>query len=110
MHCIIHKVIADKTKVFDVDALYLYKKAQKLEKSGELIVTLDLPSSSPIFEWEIVSETNFEKISQKVPCVTNGTVYTYLAQQTTQADGQSTFRPLAQGYCMGIGHLVEKAQ
>ena len=39
----------------------------------------------------------------KVPCVTNGTVYTYLAQQTTQADGQSTFRPLAQGYCMCIG-------
>ena len=60
--------------------------------------TLDLPSSPPISGWETVSETNAAEISQKIPRVTNGTVYTYLARQTTQADGQSTFRALTRGY------------
>ena len=62
------------------------------------IVTLDFPSSPPIFGWEIVSEANAAEISQKVPSVTNGPVYTYLAQQTIQASGQSTFRALTRRY------------
>ena len=62
------------------------------------IATLDLPSSPPISGWEIVSKANAAEISQKVPRVTNGTVYTYHAQQTTQASGQSTFRALTRGY------------
>ena len=60
--------------------------------------TLDLPSSPPISGWEMISETNTTKISQKIPCVTHGTVYTYLARQTSQANGQNTFRALTRGY------------
>ena len=59
---------------------------------------LELPSSPPLSGWETVSETNAAELSQKLPYVTSGTVYTYLARQTGQSNGQNTFRALDRGY------------
>ena len=60
--------------------------------------TMELPSSPPVSGWETVSETNAAVLSKKLPCVTSGTVYTYLARQTGQSNGQITFRALTRGY------------
>ena len=76
----------------------MYKKVQRLEKSGTSTAPLNLPLSPPISGWETVSETNVTQISQKMPCITNGLVYTYLAQQTCNNNGESTFRSLTRGY------------
>lgn len=57
----------------------------------------DLPSS-PISGWENITDTNVTHMSQTIPCITNGLVYTYLAQHTSNDKGESTFRALTRGY------------
>lgn len=94
----IRQAKTDDLEVVDVDGSYLYKKCQRLEKRGMSTAALDLPSSPPVSGWEIVSETNAAVLSQKLPYVTNGTVYTYLARQTCQDSGLGTFRALTRGY------------
>lgn len=76
----------------------MYKKAQRLKGSGLNAAPLELPSSPPISGWDVISETNVAQISQRMPCITNGLVYTYLAQQTSHDSGESTFRALTRGY------------
>ena len=58
----------------------------------------NLPTSPPISGWETISETNAAHLSQKMPCITNGLVYTYLSQQTSHDNGESTFRALTRGF------------
>ena len=60
--------------IVDVDGSYLYKIRQRLEKRGMSTAALEFPSSPPVSGWETVCETNAAEISQKLPCVTNGTV------------------------------------
>jgi len=82
----------------DVDGSCLYKKVQQLNNSGEYTEPPDLPSSAPVSGWEPITEANINEVSQKLPCVTSGMVYSYLANETRQDDGRSTFRALARGY------------
>ena len=90
----IRKAVKDDVEIVDVDGSYLYKKVQQLEATGMSIAPLDLPTSPPISGWETISESNVAHISQKMPCITNGLVYTYLSQQTSNDSGESTFRAL----------------
>lgn len=94
----IRKAVADNMDVVDIDGSYLYKKYKRLKVSGQSTPTLNLPSSPPIHGWENLTETNAAELGQKIPYVSNGIVYTYLAQQTCQDNGQSTFRALARGF------------
>ena len=89
----IHKAVVDKA---DVDGSYLYKKYQQCGRSRP---DLDLSPSPPLSGWETVSETNAAMLlSKKLPYVTNGTVYTYLALPTGQSNRQNAFRASNQGY------------
>ena len=49
------------------DGSYLYKKVQRLERSGMTTATLDLPLPPPISGWETTSETNATEINKKYP-------------------------------------------
>ena len=84
--------------VVDVDGSCLYKKCQRLEKRSRSRPDLNLSPSPPLSGWETVSETNAAMLSKKLPYVTNGTVYTYLALQTGQSNGQNAFRASTRGY------------
>jgi len=70
---------------------------QRLNNSGVHIEPPDLPSSAPISGWEALTEANIGDLSAKLPCVTSGMVYLYLAKDTCQDNGRSTFRALARG-------------
>lgn len=94
----IHKAQDDGEEVVDIDGSYLYKKVQQLNNSGVHTEPPDLPSSAPISGWEALTEATIGEISQKLPCVTSGMVYSYLSKETCQDDGRSTFRALARGY------------
>ena len=94
----IHKAVKDNVEIVDVDGSYLYKKVQQLEPTCMGIAPLDLPTSPPISGWEIISQSNVVHISQKMPCITNGLVYTYLSQRTSNDNGESTFLELTRGY------------
>ena len=96
--CRIRKAVADNMEVVDIDGSYLYIECKRLEVSGMSTATLDLPSSPPIHGWENLTETNAAELGQKIPYVSNGIVYTYLARQTCQDNGQSTFLALARGF------------
>ena len=58
----------------------------------------DLPSCAPVSGWEVITEANVNEISQKLPCVISGMIYSYLAKETCQDDGRNTFRALTRGY------------
>ena len=78
--CRIRQAITDKVPVIDVDSSYLYKK-KALEESGYVSSTLE-PPSAPVTGWEAVTESNAKQIAKKMPCVTAGTLYTYLSGHT----------------------------
>ena len=44
----IHKAVADKAVVVDVDGSFLYKKCKRLEKRGRSRPDLDLSASPPL--------------------------------------------------------------
>ena len=93
----IHQAVKDGTQIVDVDGSYMYKKCKKLEDSGQTVAPLD-PPSAPICGWEPATETNATEVGKKIPCVTSGTVYTYLANHVHKNGGEGTFRALMQGY------------
>ena len=94
----IRKAVADNVEVVDVDGSYLHRKCKRIEESGMSTPTLNLPLSPPIHGWENLTEANAAELGQKIPYVSNGIVYTYLARQTCQDNGQSSFRALTQGF------------
>ena len=83
-------------------------KVQLLNNSGVYTEPPDLPSSAPVSGWEPITEANINEVSQKLPCVTSGMVYSYLANETRQDDGRSTFRALARGYIQWYPNDVSK--
>jgi len=79
---------------------------QQLNNSGVHIEPPDLLSSAPISGWEALTEANIGELCAKLPCVTSGMVYLYLAKETCQDNGRSTFRALARGYThWASGHI-----
>ena len=74
----VRNAIKDNVEIVDVDGSYLYRKIKRLETTGMNIAPPNHPTSLPISGWETISETNAAHLSQKMPCITNGLVYTYL--------------------------------
>ena len=79
--------------LYTTDGSYLYEKSKRFEDSGQIVTLLDSPSA-PITGWEIVTEVNANTIAKKTPCVTTGTIYTYLSAHASQGSGDGTFRAL----------------
>lgn len=93
----------------DLDGSYLYKKCQRLEDSGLVVATLDHPSA-PITGWEPVNEANANIIAEKIPRVTSGTVYTYVARHTGRDSGEGTFRALLRGYTHWASGRIDRLE
>ena len=67
--CRIHQTIKKNAAIVDVECFYLHKECTILEAHGLLLATMD-PPPPPLSGWETVP--------QRLPCVTEGIVYSYL--------------------------------
>ena len=63
-----------------------------LKTTGMSIAPLDLPTSPPISGWETISESDVARISQKIPCITDCLVYTYLCNKPAMTMERADFR------------------
>jgi len=99
----------------DVDGSYLYRKQQSLTQSGITVAPLEPPAPPPS-GWQVVTKSNVQTISPKVPLVTSGTIvvsslinmtemfmhagtlYTYLACGVGCPKRQGAFRAWTHGY------------
>ena len=106
-YCRIHKAVKDGAAIMDVDGSYLYQKHRRLEASGLLLAPVD-PPSAPLSGWEAVTEANASTMAQKLPCVTMGMVYNYLASHTGRERGEGTFRALTRGYTHWASGRIER--
>ena len=94
--CRIKKAQSEGKKVIDVDGTYLEKKRKRLIEEGFDISPLPLPSF-PINGWRKLSpeepllDTDFPSLSQ-------GALYTYLAEGVGNTQGKKAFRALKRGY------------
>ncbi len=81
LYCRNHQGVKDNAAIVDVDGSFLYKKHKRLEDSGLLLAPIE-PPSAPLSGWEAITEANASTMAQKLPCVTVGMVYNYLASHT----------------------------
>ena len=68
-----------------------------MEDSGHVLAPLETPSA-PVTGWETITEANSQEMAKKIPCVTAGTLYTYLSGHTGRTTSDGTFRALQRGY------------
>ena len=80
-----------------------------MEDSGQIVAPLGLPSA-PITDWEAVSKNNATDMGKNIPCVTTGTVYTYLANHVGKDCGDRTFKALMRGYTHLASGRVESIE
>ena len=71
--CRIREAKLSGDKVVDVDGLYLYmwRKYQRVSKSGANVVPVGVPSP-PLTGWQSVTEANHKEYADKIPQVTAG--------------------------------------
>ena len=60
MICRIHEAKQTGDRVTDVDVLYLWRKYQRMSKSGVSVVPVGVPSM-PLTGWESVTEANHKE-------------------------------------------------
>ena len=108
-HCSIHQAIRDNAPIVDVDGSYLYKKSKRFENSGRIVALLYSPST-PITGWEIVTEVIANIIAKKIPCVTTGTIYTYLSAHASRGGVDGTFRALTRGYTHWASGRIDRLE
>ena len=71
MVCRIREAKQSGDKVVDVDGSYLWRKYQRVSKSGVSVVPVGAPS--PLLTgWESVMEANHKEYADKIPQVTAG--------------------------------------
>ena len=85
--------------VVDVDGSYCEKKCRRLLEMGVDVPQLSLPSDLPPQGWTEITEKNFEQWSTKLPNVTSGELYRYLAKGVGHGhEPQGVFWALTRGY------------
>jgi hypothetical protein len=100
----VREAVKEGCRVIDVDGSYLYRKHQQMKQQSRNVAPLGLPPP-PVSGWELVCEDNHRDISSRIPKVTQGTVYTYLAEGVGRkvSEQGGTFRALARGYTRAHG-------
>jgi len=67
----IQRAKCEQLPIVDVDGSYLYRKQQSHMQSGITVAPLD-PPAPPLSGWQVVTKSNVQTISLKVPLVTSG--------------------------------------
>lgn len=86
----------DGCKVIDVDGTYLERKRKRLNEAGSNIPPLSVPSF-PVCGWSKLSPES-PLNDPKFPSLSQGTLYTYLAEGVGNTRGKKAFRALKRGY------------
>ena len=74
VYCRVKHAEEEASPVMDVDGSYLYRKYQRLVKSGKDITQPDHPRSLPS-GWKVVNERTYKDVTISVPLVTTGTIF-----------------------------------
>lgn len=93
----IKKAQSDQTKVIDVDGTYLEKKKKHLIESGMNLPSLPIPPF-PVLGWRKLTPSENPLLEDDFPCVSQGTLYTYLAEGVGNTRGKKAFHALKRGY------------
>ena len=67
----IHDAVAEKLPTVDVDGSYLYRKQQAILHTGIQLAPLP-PPAPPLAGWEVVTDSNVDAVSTRIPTVTSG--------------------------------------
>ena len=93
----IRKAQSDGARVIDVDGTYLEKKRSKLLAAGVNMIPLSSIPTFPVTSWCKVSPEN-ASLPPDFPSISQGTLYTYLAEGVGNTHGKKAFRALKRGY------------
>lgn len=85
-------------EVVDVDGSYLWKKRQSILAPLGVDVSSNETPLPPPSGWEQITASNYKSYAEKIPQVTAGVVYTYLAEGVGHTVGHPAFRALSRGF------------
>ena len=91
-------------KVIDVDGTYLEKKRERLIEADLDVPPLPIPTH-PVQGLVKLSES--PSLEENFPSISQGTLYTYLAEGVGNTKGKKAFRALKRGYIHFTSSSIE---